>query len=34
LTAIYPIDPFIALLPDMTAFKLSRLHAADADQIR
>jgi creatinine amidohydrolase len=33
-TAEHQIDGFIALLRDMTAFKLSRLHAADADQIR
>jgi creatinine amidohydrolase len=33
-TAEHQIDGFIALLRDMTAFSLSRLHAADADQIR
>jgi len=33
-TAEHQIDGFIALLRDMTAFPLSRLYAADADQIR
>jgi creatinine amidohydrolase len=33
-TAEHQIDGFIALLRDMTAFKLSRLHDADADQVR
>jgi creatinine amidohydrolase len=33
-TAEHQIDGFIALLRDMTAFSLSRLYAADADQIR
>jgi creatinine amidohydrolase len=33
-TAQHQVDGFIALLRDMTAFPLSRLHNADADQIR
>lgn len=33
-TAEYQADGFIALLRDMTAFPLSRLYAANADQIR
>ena len=33
-TAEHQIDGFIALLRDMTAFKLSRLHDTDADQVR
>jgi len=33
-TAEHQTDGFIALLRDMTAFSLSRLHDADADQVR
>jgi creatinine amidohydrolase len=33
-TAVHQIDGFIALLRDITAFSLSRLHAANADPIR
>jgi creatinine amidohydrolase len=33
-TAERQVDGFIALLRDMTAFSLNRLHSADADQIR
>jgi creatinine amidohydrolase len=33
-TAQHQIEGFIALLRDMTAFRLNRLHAANADQIR
>jgi hypothetical protein len=33
-TAAHQADGFIALLRDMTAFSLNRLHAANADPLR